>query len=255
MKRFEFDYTIDDYRERLNKVSQYINELTMEEYEELQSKTEYVEKIGEYVLFAYDKEIKKQRDSLTPAQYRVLKGKARGIKTNVDNRQQRTKYKREKIPMSEENVERIWKCKDDIELILNQIKVYKKMLENPNLNSKQEKSIYQDIADCKKGLEICEVRSQDNVNFSYDRLKGSVNNYTADIVKIMLRSYVDLKTSEPYTVAHCMYMDLDRAMSKCDFTPNQRIALTDYINGISTDEIKMVNLEYAILKILNFLKK
>ena len=118
MKRFEFDYTIDDYKERLNRVSQYVNELTMEEYEELQSKTEYVEKIGEYVLFAYDKEIKKQRDSLTPAQYRVLKGKARGIKTNVDNRQQRTKYKREKIPMSEENVERIWKCKDDIELIL-----------------------------------------------------------------------------------------------------------------------------------------
>jgi hypothetical protein len=138
MKRFEFDYTIDNYRERLNRVSQYVNELTMEEYEELQGKTEYVGKIGEYVLFAYDKEIKKQRDSLTPAQHRVLKGKAKGINTNVDNRRQRTKYKWEKIPMSEENIERIWKCKDDIELILNQIKVYKKMLENPNLNSKQK---------------------------------------------------------------------------------------------------------------------
>jgi hypothetical protein len=254
MKRFEFDYTIDDYKERLNRVSQYVNELTMEEYEELQSKTEYVEKIGEYVLFAYDKEIKKQRDSLTPAQHRVLKGKAKGINTNVDNRRQRTKYKQEKIPMSEENVERIWKCKDDIELILNQIKVYKKMLENPNLNSKQKETIYQDIADCKKGLEICEVRSQDNVNFSYDRLKDSFQTYTADIVKASLRSYVDLKAAEPYTVAHCMYMDLERAMSKCDFTPNQRIALTDYMNGISKDVIQTNDLEFAIKKILKKLK-
>jgi hypothetical protein len=250
MKRFEFDYTIDDYKERLNRVSQYVNELTMEEYEELQSKTEYVEKIGEYVLFAYDKEIKKQRDSLTPAQHRVLRGKAKGINTNVDNRRQRTKYKWEKIPMSEENIERIWKCKDDIELILNQIKVYKKMLENPNLNSKQKESIYQDIADCKKGLEICEVRSQDNVNFSYDRLKDSFETYTADIVKVMLRSYVDLKAAEPYTVAHCMYMDLERAMSKCDFTSNQRIALTDYMNGISANVIDPRTLNYAIEKIL-----
>lgn len=250
MKRFEFDYIIDDYRERLNRVSQYVNELTMEEYEELQSKTEYVEKIGEYVLFAYDKEIKKQRDSLTPAQHRVLKGKAKGINTNVDNRRQRTKYKWEKIPMSEENVERIWKCKDDIELILNQIKVYKKLLENPNLNTKQKETIYQDIADCKKGLEICEVRSKDNVNFNYDKLKDSFQTYTADIVKIMLRSYVDLKAAEPYTVAHCMYMDLEKAMSKCDFTPNQRVALTDYMNGISADVIDPRTLNYAIEKIL-----
>lgn len=250
MKRFEFDYTIDDYKERLNRVSQYVNELTMEEYEELQSKTEYIEKIGEYVLFAYDKEIKKQRDSLTPAQHRVLKGKAKGINTNVDNRRQRTKYKWEKIPMSEENVERIWKCKDDIELILNQIKVYKKMLENPNLNTKQKESIYQDIADCKKGLEICEVRSKDDVNFSYDKLKNSFETYTADIVKVMLRSYIELKAAEPYTVAHCMYMDLERAMSKCDFTPNQRVALTDYMNGISADVIDPRTLNYAIEKIL-----
>lgn len=250
MKRFEFDYTIDDYKERLNRVSQYVNELTMEEYEELQSKTEYVEKIGEYVLFAYDKEIKKQRDSLTPAQHRVLKGKAKGINTNVDNRRQRTKYKWEKIPMSEENVERIWKCKDDIELILNQIKVYKKMLENPNLSSKQKETIYQDIADCKKGLEICEVRSQDNVNFNYDKLKDSFQTYTTDIVKIMLRSYIDLKEADPYTVAHCMYMDLERAMSKCDFTPNQIVALTDYMNGISFELIDTRTLNCAVEKIL-----
>lgn len=250
MKRFEFDYTIDDYKERLNRVSQYVNELTTEEYEELQSKTEYVEKIGEYVLFAYDKEIKKQRDSLTPAQHRVLKGKAKGINTNVDNRRQRTKYKWEKIPMSEENVERIWKCKDDIELILNQIKVYKKMLENPNLNNKQKESIYQDIADCKKGLDICEVRSKDNVNFNYDKLKDSFQTYTVDIVKVMLRSYTDLKATEPYTVAHCMYMDLERAMSKCDFTPSQRVALTDYMNGISFELIDTRTLNCAVEKIL-----
>ena len=156
--------------------------------------------------------------------------------------------------MSEENIERIWKCKDDIELILNQIKVYKKMLENPNLNSKQKESIYQDIADCKKGLETCEVRSQDNVNFSYDKLKDSFQTYTADIVKIMLRSYIDLKEAEPYTVAHCMYMDLERVMGKCDFTPNQTIALTDYMNGMSRDVIQTNDLEFAIKKILKKLK-
>ena len=152
--------------------------------------------------------------------------------------------------MSEENVERIWKCKDDIELILNQIKVYKKMLENPNLSNKQKETIYQDIADCKKGLEICEVRSKDNVNFSYDKLKDSFQTYTADIVKVMLRSYIDLKAAEPYTVAHCMYMDLERAMSKCDFTQSQRVALSDYMNGISVHDIETKDLNYAIQKIL-----
>lgn len=250
MKRFEFDYTINDYKERLNKVFQYIEGLSIEEYEELENKTEYLNKIGEYVLFAYDKEIKRQRNNLTAAQYRVLKDKAKGIRTNVDNRQKRSKYKREKVPMSEENIARIWKCKEDIELINEQIKTYKKMLENPNLNSKQKESIYNDIADCKRGLETCEVRSHDNVNFSYDTLKSVEWNYTPETIKVLLRSYMSLIDAEPYTEAHCVLTDLENAMSKCNFTLSQEIALTDYVNGMRTQDIKISHLDHAILKIL-----
>ena len=249
MKRFTFDYTIDSDEERMNKVKEYIDSLSVEEYEELAEKTEYVDKLGEYVLFAYDKEMKKQKEHITPAQHRVLIDNENGIRSNIDNRHSRVHVKKDKVPMSEENVDRVWRCKDDIELVLSQIEDYRKLLENNNINSKQKETIYQDIADCKKALDICEVKTHDDSS-RHDVLNEVDWEYNVKTIKIFLRHYMDLMTAEPYSMKHCIYIDLDRAMKECKFTDKQHIALEDYMNGISFELIDTRTLNCAVEKIL-----
>lgn len=250
VERFNFDYEIEDYRVRLDNVIKYLED-NADEIEYMSST--YIDKLGSYILFAYDKEVKNEKEHVTEGQYRVLINNENGLLTHVNNiRRQSNQNKKNKVERTEENLKRLYKNIETLFIADDNIKAYEKLssiLKENNVHGKN-KSINEDIYEVKKAFITSEVKSRNDVKMSYETLKNLDIEYNLDTLKILLRYVHDLGNKEPHTDAHCIYLDLTEAIKKCKFTDVQRIALLDYINGISTQYINMVNVELAIKKIL-----
>ena len=251
MERFNFDYEIEDYRVRLDNVVKYLEE-NADEIEYMSST--YIDKLGSYILFAYDKEVRFDKENINNAQYRVLVDNERGLMTHINVVQrQLNQNKKNKVERTEENLKRLYKNIETLFVADENIKEYEKLIklcDELHIHG-QKQSIYDDIGETKKAFITSEVKSKNEVQMKYETLKNLNVEYTDETVKIFLRCFSELKYSEPHTDAHCIYLDLERAMKKCKFTDKQRKSLTDYMNGLSLhDEVNVRNVDFAVKKIL-----
>lgn len=266
MKKFDFVYEdfnwtkingdpIPEYEVRLALVYDYLNGLSDSEIEELNQN--YLDKLGEYVLFAYDKSCLFKKENITTAQYKVLVDNENGLKTHVDKTQrQKMMDKRNDLVRTEENEKRLYKNIESLFIADDMIKAYQELINKLSENNVHGKtqSIREDIYEVKKAFVTSEVKSKNEVNLKYETLANLDIEYTEETIKILLRSIGELQNSEPYTDAHCIYLDLKMAIERCKFTKSQREALLDYMNGFSTKDINMINVELAVKKILKFLQ-
>lgn len=250
MNYFNFDYTIEDFRVRLANVIKYLED---NEDDVGYMSSEYIDRLGSYILFAYDKEFKNEKEHITEGQYRVLIDNENGLLTHVNNiRRQSNQNKKNKVERTEENLKRLYKNIETLFIADDNIKEYEKLtsiLKENDIHGKN-KSINEDIYEAKKAFVTSEVKSRNDVKMSYETLKNLDVEYNLETLKILLRYIYDLGNKEPYSDAHCIYLDLTEAIKKCKFTDVQRESLIDYMNGISTQYINMVNVELAIKKIL-----
>ena len=255
MKRFEFDYEISNYKDRVRLFYDYLESLTIEEYEELNKNSTYLDRISDYLLFALDKDLIKKEFSLTENQYRMLCEYAVGRKPYIKQVERDARVsKNMAFERTEENKRRIIKQLGNLFLLDDNIKAYHDMVKKTSMNSKQIKEVTADISDCKKASRMNVVKSKDESVSHHDKLYDldvmDKLEYNLTTVKEMLRNIIELKNSRVGTTAHCIYLDLEIAIKKCKFTKNQKMALEDYMNGISFELIDTRTLNCAVEKIL-----
>lgn len=250
VERFNFDYDIDDYRVRLSNVVQYLKD-NEDDIEYMTSS--FIDRLGSYILFAYDKEIKHEKENINTSQYRVLVDNERGLKTHVNNVQRQiNQNKKNKVERTEENQKHILNNLESIFVADDNIKAYERLIklcDELGVHG-QKQSLYDDIGATKRAFILSEVKSKNEVQMSYETLQNLDVQYNSDTIKILLRSFTELEQAEPYSDAHCIYMDLVESMKKCKFTSNQKNALHDYISGISRLHIQTLDLDLAIKKII-----
>lgn len=255
---FNFDQSIDDYRQRLELVEEYI-----EAHNELNNKE--LEVLGNYVLYAYDKKLKKQ-NKLDKQHYQVLVNHNKKLKTHV----RKTKFKRLalKDPYWDDRVDevsininknRIESNKDTLDLIDSQIDSLldlKQKAKNNELigisRNRLFKELNSDISFLNQSKKINAVLIKENGVHNHDTFKNLDINYkNLKIMMVLIRNMRELE--ERVTLNSTLYhvlLDVEMAIQRCKFTEKQMHHLDLYINGENTKNIHIKTVELAVKKIM-----
>ena len=279
---FKFDYTIKDYKVRKENVEKYIKDnKILEKIEELTIKNtvprkkdkdgnvlewyvqgdqelkqlQYlVQKMYNYVLYAYDKSVFKD-EKMTEKQENILKDKENGINSYHDKRRTgaKTYYKEPKwaiiddeiLQKNNEKVENF--NKNNGKIIEEQEKNYQKLkflvsnlsrelLDKSGFNKKEFiKNINSDIKTCSEAKEnVNMVYIKEGNRMRHDILKDVNIKYDKKTIRIILKNWNIIKeyaTNNPNSYIHAIYMDFDDAMNKIELTNYQFSVLNKIINN------------------------
>ena len=288
-------YNVEKFIED-NKILEKINELTIENTvprkidkdgnvlewyvrgdEELRQLQFLVQKLYNYVLYAYDKDVLKKKD-MTKEQKKALEDNENGIKSYIreEKRGKKTYYKEpkwaiiddEKIKKNQQKQENFNKSTGKI--IDEQVKNYEKFKEEvKNMDKKQleiMKINKQDMmSDICYDLKVC-TNAKESVNRIYisegmrsrhDILSDCNIEYNKKNIKIILNNWnnvVSLAKNKPFSYIHAIYMDFDIAIRKIKLTQNQKEILYKILNGesmTSKDTMTFDRISDKIYKILN----
>ena len=288
-------YNVEKFIED-NKILEKINELTIENTvprkidkdgnvlewyvrgdEELRQLQFLVQKLYNYVLYAYDKDVLKKKD-MTKEQKKALEDNENGIKSYIrdEKRGKKTYYKKPKWAIIDD--EKIKKNKQKQEnfnkntgkIIDEQVKNYEKFKEEvKNMDKKQleiMKINKQDMmSDICYDLKVC-TNAKESVNRVYisegmrsrhDILSDCDIEYNKKNIKIILNNWssvVSLSKNKPFSYIHTIYMDFDIAIRKIKLTQNQKEILYKILNGesmTSKDTMTFDRISDKIYKILN----
>lgn len=279
---FIFDYTIKDWKERKDIVDKYIKENKLiEKIEELvvqntvpkkidkngkvsewyvQGNSELRElelllnKMYNYILYAYDKTLFKD-SNMTEEQRKVLEDNQNGIKSYVDPRKRgkKTYYKESKWAiidneMIKKNQEKVDKFNEYMGKIIDeQIKSYEKLKEEvKNMDkkhleqmkiSKQEVvlELLTDTSICNDSKEsINEVCISEGMRSRHDKLSDADIKYDKKTVRTILKYWRDIENvvyDEPNSYLFCIYLDFKKAFETVKLTDYQSMVLNKIINN------------------------
>lgn len=302
---FNFDYNIKDWEERKanvekfikdNQILEKINKLTIENTvprkidrdgnvlewyvrgdEELRQLQFLVQRLYNYVLYAYDKDVLKKKN-MTKEQEKALKDNENGIKSRIDSRKRgkKTYYKEPKwYYIDSEMIKKNRKKQEDFnkntgKIIDEQVKNYEKLKEEvKNMDKKQLEIIginKQDMmSDICYDSKVCN-NAKESVNRIYisegmrsihDILSDCVIEYNKKNIKIILSNWDGIVISaknKPFSYIHSIYMDFDIAIKKIKLTQRQENALHSLING---EDIRNYNKDigFIVSKFEKFLNK
>lgn len=253
---FNFDQSIEDYKKRLSLVEDYLDN-----HKNLSSKD--LEKLGNYILFAYDRKLKKQ-NKLDGQHYRVLVNHQKGRKIHIKKKFKRLSLKspywnnRIDEQAIESNQKRVKKNEELITLIDNQIngllnlKMYVKNKEIININkSSLFKEINGDISFLNQSKKINQVFIEEHGYASYDPFKDlDVDYNNLKVMMILIRNLPDLEVYPLDSTIHHMAIDIKRAIERCNFTSKQAEHLKRYMEGENTKDIHLKTVELAIKKVM-----
>lgn len=253
---FNFDQSIEDYKKRLSLVEDYLDN-----HKNLSSKD--LEKLGNYILFAYDRKLKKQ-NKLDGQHYRVLVNHQKGRKIHIKKKFKRLSLKspywnnRIDEQAIESNQKRVKKNEELITLIDNQIngllnlKMYVKNKEIININkSRLFKEINGDISFLNQSKKINQVFIEEHGYASYDPFKDlDVDYNNLKVMMILIRNLPDLEVYPLDSTIHHMAIDIKRAIERCNFTSKQAEHLKRYMEGENTKDIHLKTVELAIKKVM-----
>ena len=253
---FKFDKDITDYKERLALVKQYLKENENVNQREL-------EMLGNYILFCYDKNIKKQ-NKLDGQHYQVLVNHQKGRKIHIKKKFKRLSLKspywnnRTNEVAINLNKERIESNKDILDLIDNQIdsllnlKQKAKSTATQGVNkSRLFKEINGDISFLNQSKKINQVFIKEHGYASYDPFKDlDVDYNNLKVMMILIRNLPDLEVYPLDSTIHHMAIDIKRAIERCNFTSKQAEHLKRYMEGENTKDIHLKTVELAIKKVI-----
>lgn len=253
---FNFDQSIEDYKKRLSLVEDYLDN-----HKNLSSKD--LEKLGNYILFAYDRKLKKQ-NKLDGQHYQVLVNHQKGRKIHIKKKFKRLSLKspywnnRIDEQAIESNQKRVKKNEELITLIDNQIngllnlKMYVKNKEIININkSRLFKEINGDISFLNQSKKINQVFIEEHGYASYDPFKDlDVDYNNLKVMMILIRNLPDLEVYPLDSTIHHMAIDIKRAIERCNFTSKQAEHLKRYMEGENTKDIHLKTVELAIKKVM-----
>lgn len=259
---FNFDQDILDYKKRLELVEEYI-----EAHENLSNKD--LEKLGNYILFCYDKKLKKQ-NKLDTQHYKALVNHQKKMKTHI--RQNKFKRLSLKSPYWNNrtnevainlNKERIESNKDILDLIDNQIdsllnlKQQAKSTTTQGLNkSRLFKEINGDISFLNQSKKTNQVFIKEHGYNCHDPFKELDIDYNnLKVMMILIRNLPDLEVYPLDSTIHHMAIDIKRAIKRCNFTSKQAVHLKRYIDGECTKDIHMKTVELAVKKVMKNLTR
>lgn len=301
---FDFNYDIKCWAIRKhnvekfiedNKILEKINQLTIENTvprkidkdgnvlewyvrgdEELRQLQFLVQRLYNYVLYAYDKDVLKKKD-MTKKQKKALEDNENGIKTHIDDRKRgkKTYYKESKWAIIDDenikkNQEKLDKFNENTGKIIDeQIKNYeklkeevkkmdKKQLETMGIN-KQELviSVFGDTKVCTDAKEsVNRVYISEGMRSRHDILSDCDIEYNKKNIRIILNNWNSVVSSarnKPSSYIHAIYMDFDIAMRKVKLTQRQEKVLYMMINGENTREYTR-DIDYICEKFKKFLK-
>lgn len=256
--QFNFDQSINDYRQRLELVEEYI-----ELCGELNNKE--LEVLGNYVLYAYDKKLKKQ-NKLDKQHYQVLVNHNKKLKTHI----RRSGFKRLSLKspywndrVNEQiidiNKNRIESNKDTLDLIDSQIdsllnlKQRAKDGEGIGINkSRLFREINGDIAVLNQSKKINQVLIKENGFHNHDTFKSlDVDYNNVDVMMVLIRNMKELKRIVDLnsTLYHIL-LDIEMAIEKCAFTDKQIHHLHLYMDGENTKIVHVEDVKLAVRKIM-----
>lgn len=252
---FNFDQSIEDYEKRLELVEEYLKENKVNQKE--------LETLGNYILFCYDKNIKKQ-NKLDGQHYQVLVNHQKGRKIHIKKKFKRLSLKspywnnRTNEVAINLNKERIESNKDILDLIDNQIdsllnlKQKAKSTATQGVNkSRLFKEINGDISFLNQSKKINQVFIKEHGYTSYDPFKDlDVDYNNLKVMMILIRNLPDLEVYPLDSTIHHMAIDIKRAIERCNFTSKQAVHLKRYIDGECTKDIHMKTVELAIKKVM-----
>lgn len=303
---FKFDYTIKDYKVRKENVEKYIkdnkilekiNDLTikntvprkkdkdgnvLEWYvqgdKELKELQYLVQKMYNYVLYAYDKSVFKE-EKMTERQENILKDKENGINSYHDKRRNgaKTYYKEPKWAIIDDEIlkknnEKIENFnKNNGKIIEEQEKSYQKLkflvsnlskelLDNSKINKKNF------IDNVGNDLKVC-FEAKQNVNKVYikesnrskhDILKDADIQYDKKTIRFILNNWNLIKATaqkHPNDYVHAIYMDFDKAINDIELTVKQNNVLMNVISGIPLSDEEKGHYTWTIEKFYKILNK
>lgn len=253
---FNFDQSIEDYKKRLSLVEDYLDN-----HKNLSSKD--LEKLGNYILFAYDRKLKKQ-NKLDGQHYQVLVNHQKGRKIHIKKKFKRLSLKspywnnRTNEVAINLNKERIESNKDILDLIDNQIdsllnlKQKAKSTATQGVNkSRLFKEINGDISFLNQSKKINQVFIKEHGYASYDPFKDlDVDYNNLKVMMILIRNLPDLEVYPLDSTIHHMAIDIKRAIERCNFTSKQAEHLKRYMEGENTKDIHLKTVELAIKKVM-----
>lgn len=253
---FNFDQSIEDYKKRLSLVEDYLDN-----HKNLSSKD--LEKLGNYILFAYDRKLKKQ-NKLDGQHYQVLVNHQKGRKIHIKKKFKRLSLKspywnnRTNEVAINLNKERIESNKDILDLIDNQIdsllnlKQKAKSTATQGVNkSRLFKEINGDISFLNQSKKINQVFIKEHGYASYDPFKDlDVDYNNLKVMMILIRNLPDLEVYPLDSTIHHMAIDINRAIERCNFTSKQAEHLKRYMEGENTKDIHLKTVELAIKKVM-----
>lgn len=253
---FNFDQSIEDYKKRLSLVEDYLDN-----HKNLSSKD--LEKLGNYILFAYDRKLKKQ-NKLDGQHYQVLVNHQKGRKIHIQKKFKRLSLKspywnnRTNEVAINLNKERIESNKDILDLIDNQIdsllnlKQKAKSTATQGVNkSRLFKEINGDISFLNQSKKINQVFIKEHGYASYDPFKDlDVDYNNLKVMMILIRNLPDLEVYPLDSTIHHMAIDIKRAIERCNFTSKQAEHLKRYMEGENTKDIHLKTVELAIKKVM-----
>lgn len=253
---FNFNQSIEDYKKRLSLVEDYLDN-----HKNLSSKD--LEKLGNYILFAYDRKLKKQ-NKLDGQHYQVLVNHQKGRKIHIKKKFKRLSLKspywnnRTNEVAINLNKERIESNKDILDLIDNQIdsllnlkqKAKSTATQGVN-NSRLFKEINGDISFLNQSKKINQVFIKEHGYASYDPFKDlDVDYNNLKVMMILIRNLPDLEVYPLDSTIHHMAIDIKRAIERCNFTSKQAEHLKRYMEGENTKDIHLKTVELAIKKVM-----
>ena len=302
---FKFDYTIKDYEVRKENVEKYIKDnKILEKIEELTIKNtvprkkdkdgyalewyvqgdqelkqlQYlIQKMYNYVLYAYDKSVFKD-EKMTEKQENILKDKENGINSYHDKRRTgaKTYYKEPKwaiiddeiLQKNNEKVENF--NKNNGKIIEEQEKNYQKLkflvsnlsrelLDKSGINKKSFiDNVGNDLKICSEAKEnINRVYIKEGNRSRHDILKDTDIQYDKKIIRFVLNNWNLIKTTaqkHPNDYIHAIYMDFDKAINDIELTYKQSSTLYKILNNETMHKKEQGNYECIIEKIYKKIK-
>lgn len=255
---FNFDQSIDDYRQRLKLVEEYINlhdDLSVKE----------IEKLSNYILFSYDKKLKKS-NKLDVRHYDVLVDHQKKLKTHI----RKNKFKRLSLnsPYWDDrldevaiaiNNKRVESNKRTVNLIdsqLNDLLDLKQKAKNNEITNINKNRLFKelngDISFLNQSKKINQVFIKESGFHNHDTFKSlDVDYNNVDVMMVLIRNMKELKRIVDLnsTLYHIL-LDIEMAIEKCTFTDKQIHHLHLYMDGENTKIIQIESVKLAVRKIM-----
>ena len=306
MEKFDFNYQIKDWEQRKKLVDEYIiNNKILEKIEELTIKNtvprkkdkdgnvlewyvqsdkelkelQYlVQKMYNYVLYAYDKSVFKD-EKMTEKQENILKDKENGIKSYQDYRKRgaKTYYKEPKwaviddeiLKKNNEKVENF--NKNNGKIIEEQEKNYQKLkflvsnlsrelLDKSGINKKSFiDNVGNDLKICSEAKEnINRVYIKEGNRSRHDMLKDVDIQYDKKMIRFVLNNWNLIKVSaqkHPNDYIHAIYMDFDKVIDEIELTVKQNNVLINVMSCIPLSKGEYSSFDMIIEKFYKILNK